>query len=88
MFIDIRLHVKNVHPPLLIRAFCCFPPPLSTDRNADRFTNLEFYRVTVAVQLAIYNGVILAWREKVCVSVFVYACYYLPCKGSALLNTC
>ncbi|CAM9200218.1 unnamed protein product, partial [Laminaria digitata] len=34
-------------------------------QNSDTFSNLEFYRVTVAVQLAIYNGVVLAWREKI-----------------------
>lgn len=44
------------------------PLPLSVlcyhrDMNTERA--LEFYKLTVEVQLAMYNGVIMAWREKV-----------------------
>ncbi|CAM9971879.1 unnamed protein product, partial [Ascophyllum nodosum] len=31
----------------------------------DTLTALDFYRITVEVQLAIYNGIILTWKEKV-----------------------
>ena len=34
-------------------------------RHADEFPAIEFYRITVAAQLAVYNGLVLAWREKV-----------------------
>lgn len=35
------------------------------DRHTDTLTNLDFYQLTVSVQLAIYNAVVLVWREKV-----------------------
>ncbi|CAM9184717.1 unnamed protein product, partial [Laminaria digitata] len=31
----------------------------------DTFSAMDFYRLTVAAQLAIYNGVVLSWREKI-----------------------
>eukprot|EP00904_Undaria_pinnatifida_P002795 jgi/Undpi1/12516/HiC_scaffold_6.g02185.m1 len=34
-------------------------------REAETIPSFEFYRITVAVQLAVYNGVVLSWREKV-----------------------
>lgn len=34
------------------------------DRHADEFPAIEFYRITAAAQLAVYNGILLAWREK------------------------
>lgn len=34
-------------------------------READSLTPLDFYRATVEVQIALYNGIILAWKEKV-----------------------
>lgn len=35
------------------------------DRPSTTQTTLDFYRLTTEVQLAIYNGVVLSWREKV-----------------------
>lgn len=35
------------------------------DRPSTTQTTLDFYRLTIEVQLAIYNGVVLSWREKV-----------------------
>lgn len=40
-------------------------------RHADEFPAIEFYRITVAAQLAVYNGIVLAWREKVTVTQLV-----------------
>ncbi|CAM9971823.1 unnamed protein product [Ascophyllum nodosum] len=34
-------------------------------KNANEYTPLDFYQVTVEVQLAIYNSVVLVWKEKV-----------------------
>ncbi|CAM9971686.1 unnamed protein product [Ascophyllum nodosum] len=34
-------------------------------KNANEYPPLDFYQATVEVQLAIYNGVVLAWKEKV-----------------------
>lgn len=34
-------------------------------REAATYSALDFYRITVEVQLAIYNSIILAWKEKV-----------------------
>lgn len=41
------------------------PPGVRNDRHSDTWSSTDFYGITIAVQLAIYNSVILAWREKV-----------------------
>lgn len=33
---------------------------------------MDFYRLAAATQLAIYNGVVLSWREKVCLGGYTY----------------
>ena len=40
-------------------------------RHADEIPGFEFYPLTVATQLAVYNGVVLAWREKVTLTVLL-----------------
>lgn len=40
-------------------------------RDLENNPPLEFYRVTICNQLAIYNGVVLTWKEKVSDHCFV-----------------
>ena len=50
------------------RLFWVFCPAVSAKcigRHNDTITSMDFYSLTVAVQLAVYNGVVLSWREKV-----------------------
>ncbi|CAM9281589.1 unnamed protein product [Hapterophycus canaliculatus] len=35
------------------------------DTTKDEYTTSDFYQVTLEVQLAIYNGVLMAWKEKI-----------------------
>ncbi|CAM9870915.1 unnamed protein product [Ectocarpus fasciculatus] len=37
----------------------------SRDTTKEDYTETDFYQVTIEVQLAIYNGVLLAWKEKI-----------------------
>ncbi|CAN0141131.1 unnamed protein product, partial [Discosporangium mesarthrocarpum] len=40
--------------------------PLKIEWAKSRQTELEYYQVTLAVQLAMYDATVLVWREKVC----------------------
>ncbi|CAN0217950.1 unnamed protein product, partial [Scytosiphon promiscuus] len=35
------------------------------DTTMDEYTATDFYQVTLEVQLAVYNGVLMAWKEKI-----------------------
>lgn len=39
--------------------------PATTYSRRPEYSAIDFYRITAKVQLAIYNSIILAWREKV-----------------------
>lgn len=41
-------------------------------RHADELPSIDFYRITLATQLAVYNSVVLAWREKVTVIALLF----------------
>lgn len=38
---------------------------LGCHSDVDDEKTMEFYKLTVEVQLAMYNGLVMAWREKV-----------------------
>lgn len=64
-------HSYLSHPgyKFALTALCCLLPTMVffPDITRDPATNSaqDFYRVTISVQLGIYNGVVLSWREKV-----------------------
>ena len=48
-------------------SLCCYVWFLAhIDRRTDTLNAMAFYSLTVAAQLALYNGIVLSWREKVC----------------------
>lgn len=46
-----------VHAAIIMCVFWC--------RRTDRLTMLDFLKVTAKIQFALFNGVVLGWREKV-----------------------
>lgn len=40
-------------------------PPISRDTTVAAYTTTDFYQMTTEVQVALYNSILLAWKEKV-----------------------
>lgn len=44
-------------------------PSINRDTTVADYTSTDFYQITLEVQLALYNSVLLAWKEKASCSI-------------------